>query len=208
MRIQPTASLRVSGAGEARTAATTLPNTPRHDFAGAREKIARTLFRQAHTVPPAMDSNNTGRPTLLTPEVHAEIVKLVGLLGVLVEDAAEECRVSRSVLYDWLDRGRRERSGPYHDLVVDVMQARAHRKIGLAALVMAGAEHDPRLAFSYLKYMSQEGRRTRRKKSKAKTRPTHVAAEIRDALKAMDESAPGPSGSATAEDSTETSNEA
>jgi len=50
----------------------------------------------------------TGRPTKLTPEIHRAIVTALEA-GNYQDDSAAYAGVSRSALYNWLDRGRTER---------------------------------------------------------------------------------------------------
>lgn len=46
-----------------------------------------------------------GRPTKLTKEVHARIVKMIGA-GVPPETAAGACGVARATFYEWMSRAR------------------------------------------------------------------------------------------------------
>jgi hypothetical protein len=65
-----------------------------------------------------------GRPTVLTPKLARAIVKSIRL-GCYIEDAAEAEGVSRSVVFDWLDQGRRGVSEAHIEFLDAVTRARA-----------------------------------------------------------------------------------
>lgn len=65
-----------------------------------------------------------GRPTVLTPKLARAIVKAIRI-GCYIEDAAEAQGVSRSVVFDWLDQGRRGVSPAHIEFLDAVTRARA-----------------------------------------------------------------------------------
>ena len=73
-----------------------------------------------------------GRPTKLTPELQAEMVKLVEL-GNYMDTAAACCGVTRDTFHAWMKRGVREGKGPYYEFS-DALK-RAEGRAEAAALV-------------------------------------------------------------------------
>ena len=65
-----------------------------------------------------------GRPTKLTSELEARIVALIRV-GNYIETAAATCGINKTTLYDWLKRGARANSGPYHEFSNAVEKALA-----------------------------------------------------------------------------------
>lgn len=65
-----------------------------------------------------------GRPTKLDAAVASQVVDLLKR-GNYVETAAAVAGVSKVTVYEWLRRGARERSGPYHDFAVAAEKAQA-----------------------------------------------------------------------------------
>lgn len=89
-----------------------------------------------------MPRMNEGRPTLLTPEVHATIVKLLAL-GNYLETAAALAGVSRSTVFAWLRRGAEESDGIYFDFLVAARTAAAQSEAtDLAIIQMAARRGD------------------------------------------------------------------
>lgn len=68
-----------------------------------------------------------GRTPKLTPEVQDLIVAYIRA-GSYEHVAAEAAGVGRSTFYRWMDRGRKARSGIYHDFAVAVREARAQAR--------------------------------------------------------------------------------
>lgn len=64
-----------------------------------------------------------GRPTKLTPEVHAAIVAAIEA-GNFAETAAALAGVHRDTFFSWMDRGRRGEA-PFSDFSDAVLRARA-----------------------------------------------------------------------------------
>ena len=63
-----------------------------------------------------------GKTTKLTPQVHAAIVRHVKN-GTPQKYAAQAAGIKESVLKDWINRGRREKSGIYSDLANALKEA-------------------------------------------------------------------------------------
>jgi transposase len=80
-----------------------------------------------------------GRPTKLTPELTAEIVRLLRL-GNYVETAAQACGVSKDTLYLWLRKGARANSGPHKDFSDAVKDAMFKAEITLTGLIARAAQ--------------------------------------------------------------------
>lgn len=66
----------------------------------------------------------SGRPTSLTPEIHRKVVHAVQV-GMCIEAAAALVGVNKTTIYDWMRRGARDRSGPFHEFSRDLTQALA-----------------------------------------------------------------------------------
>ncbi len=66
-----------------------------------------------------------GRPTKLTPDLHAEVIRLIKA-GNYLETAAAMVGVERPRLRVWVRRGMNEKRGRYHEFALDVEQAMAH----------------------------------------------------------------------------------
>ena len=77
------------------------------------------------------------RPTKLDPDVQARIVALVRA-GNSIALSAEVAGTSRTRAFAWLQRGRAEDDGPYHDFAAAVDQARSEVESFL--VTQAGAE--------------------------------------------------------------------
>ncbi len=69
-----------------------------------------------------------GRPTKLTPELHAEIVRTVKA-GNYFETAAAMAGVERATLREWIKRGVRAKTGAYAAFAADIEQAMAHAEV-------------------------------------------------------------------------------
>lgn len=84
-------------------------------------------------------SKHTGRPSKLTPEVHAAIVGAIRK-GAPVRLAAEACGLSELTVLEWIRRGngedtRRPRTEPYAKFAADVAKAKpALDMVALTAL--------------------------------------------------------------------------
>jgi hypothetical protein len=65
-----------------------------------------------------------GRPSVLTPEVHARIVQLVKT-GCSGEGAAQAAGISATTYYEIMKAAREEESGPHRELLEALEQARA-----------------------------------------------------------------------------------
>jgi transposase len=82
-----------------------------------------------------------GRPTALTPEVHALFVKYLRL-GNYIEVAAALVGVGRSTVFEWLRRGAREESGIYRDFLMAARQAQGEAEATDLARIQAAAGKD------------------------------------------------------------------
>lgn len=69
-----------------------------------------------------------GRPTKLTPELHADIVRTIKA-GNYLETAAAMAGVERLTLREWIKKGVRAQSGAYHTFARDIEQAMAHAEV-------------------------------------------------------------------------------
>lgn len=139
-----------------------------------------------------MDSNNSGRPTDLTPALHQKIILLVGGGGVPPEIAAKQCGVKRSTFFSWRARGRRERSGLYHDFEADLMIAEGTDEVDLWYSVRTDARTKVASAKWLLKERHGKKRRSGVRRKKERPAAGDAAAAIRDALREMDASGPPP----------------
>lgn len=84
----------------------------------------------------------TGRPTKLTPEVHAAIVALVEQ-GNYPETAAQCEGISRTAFYEWMERGRRGEA-PFADFADAVTRARAKAERSALDTIRAGFADEQR----------------------------------------------------------------
>jgi transposase len=88
-----------------------------------------------------------GRRTKLTPDLQSKICSVLQV-GNYIETAAAYAGVSKTTLYKWLKRGRREQSGQYTDFVAAVEQALAHSEVdAIAHITKAGHENWQALAW-------------------------------------------------------------
>lgn len=89
------------------------------------------------------------RPTKLTPEVHARIVKGVRA-GAHFKTAAEAAGVSEATFHRWMKAGSEAKSGIQHDLYEDVKRAAAELEVELAARIGKAAVEEWRAALALL----------------------------------------------------------
>ena len=89
-----------------------------------------------------------GRPTKLTPEVQARIVKAIAA-GNYPEIAAESEGVGKTAYYGWMERGRKGES-PYAEFAEAVTRARARAERKMVRIVRTAAITEPQSAQWYL----------------------------------------------------------
>ncbi len=82
-----------------------------------------------------------GRPTTLTPEVQALIIKYLRL-GNYLEVAAALVGIGRSTVFEWLRRGTREESGIYRDFLLAARQAQGEAEATDLARIQMAATKD------------------------------------------------------------------
>jgi len=96
-----------------------------------------------------------GRPTKLTPEVHAQIVRYLAT-GCYLETAAGAAGIDRMTLHRWLRRGEKATKGIYHDFCDAVTQARDGSEIRAVGQVARAASEDWRAAAWFLEHGRQD----------------------------------------------------
>lgn len=69
-----------------------------------------------------------GRPTALTPELHADIVRTIKA-GNYIETAAAMAGINRDTLREWVRQGVRHPKGKYGSFARDIEQAMAHAEV-------------------------------------------------------------------------------
>lgn len=79
-----------------------------------------------------MARGKTGRPSKFTPQATARILETVGV-GVPLEVAASYAGVDARTLRRWMERGRRQRKGEFHDFVEAMDQAEARAEVRVVA---------------------------------------------------------------------------
>ena len=101
-----------------------------------------------------------GRPSKLTPELAARIVKAIAA-GNYPEVAAESEGVGKTTLYRWMEQGARDESGPFREFRESVMRARARAERKMVRIVRTAAREDPQSAQWYLERSASDrwGRR-------------------------------------------------
>lgn len=100
-----------------------------------------------------------GRPSKLTPETQAAIVKAVRA-GNYPEIAAQSVGVASSTYFGWMERGRAGES-PFAEFSEAITQARALAERKMVRIVRTAALDDPRAAEWYLERSASDrwGRR-------------------------------------------------
>lgn len=104
----------------------------------------------------------SGRPTKLTPEIQAKIVEALRA-GNYIETAAAYAGINKTTLYDWLKRGARDKSGPYHTFSNAVEKAMADAEMRDVLLIANAAKENWQAAAWRLerKYPDKWGRKDR-----------------------------------------------
>ena len=92
-----------------------------------------------------------GRPTKLTPEAQAAIVKAIDI-GATRKDAAEAAGVDYRTFLNWLERGEKAGRGIYFQFFQAVTTAEAQVRINFTAVIAKAANGgDWRASVEYLK---------------------------------------------------------
>jgi transposase len=89
------------------------------------------------------------RPTKLSPELEERIVRAVRA-GNHVEPACRSAGIGPSTYYRWLERGEREREGPYAEFRAAVRRAEAEAEVHAVAVIRKAMTDDWRAALAYL----------------------------------------------------------
>jgi len=80
-----------------------------------------------------------GRPTKLTPEVQDAIVKLIRL-GVPLDAAAAHAGIHPATFHAWRAKGRKAKSGLYHEFLDATKNAEGVGEASLALIVRQAAQ--------------------------------------------------------------------
>lgn len=91
-----------------------------------------------------------GRPTKLTPEAHAQIVKAL-TAGATRTDAAQSAGVHYESFLNWMEVGRKAKSGKFFEFFCAVTGAESEVRISLANALAVAGKTDWRAAAEYLK---------------------------------------------------------
>jgi hypothetical protein len=91
------------------------------------------------------------RPTKLTPEVHATIVKNIGN-GATFVDASGAVGIDYASFNNWMKRGETEKKGIYFEFFQACKAAQASARLKFTLVISkAASEGDWRAALEYLK---------------------------------------------------------
>lgn len=102
-----------------------------------------------------------GRPTKLTPEVHAAIVRSLDI-GATRKDAAEAAGVTYHTFLNWMERGLKAKSGRYFQFFNSAQRAEANARLKFTSTIArAAADGDWRAAMEYLSRRDKEHWSTR-----------------------------------------------
>lgn len=86
-----------------------------------------------------------GRPSKLTPEMQAELVKFLGA-GNFRTTSCAAAGVAYQTFLAWVMKGKVARSGKYRELYLAVTKAEANTEVLNSARVLKAAEKDPKHA--------------------------------------------------------------
>ena len=104
-----------------------------------------------------------GRPTKLTPQVQARIVQaIVGGNDITV--AAAYAGIGKTTFYEWLERGRKAKTGPFADFADAIQKAQADAETRNVALIAKAAQDGTWTAAAWWlerKYPERWGRKDR-----------------------------------------------
>lgn len=73
-----------------------------------------------------------GRPSKIDPEVTKTVSNLLRA-GAMIDAACSSAGISRDTFYEWLKRGRTDKSGPYKDFADTIKKALADAENSLVA---------------------------------------------------------------------------
>ena len=90
------------------------------------------------------------RPTKLTPEAHAQILKAITAAATRV-DAAASAGVHYGTFLNWMKRGEQARKGMFFEFFNAITRAEADVRISLANAIAVAAKTDWRAGIDYLK---------------------------------------------------------
>jgi hypothetical protein len=121
------------------------------------------------------------RPTKLTPEVHARVVKAIRAANYF-KPAAEAAGISEATFHRWMKEGKKAARGKYHDFHEAVKQAQAEVEVELAARILKAAGEDWRAALTLLERRHSErwGRRSSHEHTGAGGAPLRLGEVIFD----------------------------
>ena len=88
-----------------------------------------------------MECVNVGRPSTLTPEVQAKIVEAVKA-GNYKHVAAAYAGVPRGTFFQWMDRGRRQKTGRYKDFYDAITEAEAIAESNNVVTIALASKND------------------------------------------------------------------
>jgi hypothetical protein len=129
------------------------------------------------------------RPTKLTPELKGQLLALLRA-SVPLATAAPIVGICRKTLANWLERAATEEEGEFHELGLDIEQAKAQARIPFISAVAKSGRTNTKDA----KWMLERGDPERWERSKAIRTETEVptaeetARQIRECLAAIDAS--------------------
>jgi transposase len=126
-----------------------------------------------------------GRPTNLTPECHATIVKAVRQ-GMYVKSAVEGAGITEATYYRWLERGRRGEE-PFESFLIDVEQASAEATLDALGVIRKAAETDWRAAAWFLerRFPGQYGKHARSSREDETVAFDSVATDAEEVLRRL-----------------------
>lgn len=78
------------------------------------------------------------RPTKINTEIEHQICQLIRA-GNVIDTAAEAAGIAVSTYFNWMERGLKEKDGPYHDFREAVERARAEAQALLVGRVQKAA---------------------------------------------------------------------
>lgn len=89
------------------------------------------------------------RPSKLTAQATERIVQAIKA-GNYAEAACRSAGIGVSTFYRWLERGEREKAGPYHAFAEEVRRAEADAEVHAVAILRRAMPDDWRAAIAYL----------------------------------------------------------
>jgi hypothetical protein len=122
-----------------------------------------------------------GRPSKLTPEVHAHIVKAIKI-GNYAQVAARSAGIGETTFYRWLEQGEAEEAGIYRDFWEAVKEAEAASEMTAVQHILNAMEGSWQAAMTYLerRYSDRWKRRDRQEISNTPNEPYKVLVGVDD----------------------------